>query len=312
MFPSATDAPAARAFARSWARRASVRRHGHDVAAEDDGYDPSLPDYPIEMVPFRDHDAFRQASPDQVQRVLTLAWLVYNQRTITAEERIANPAFALVKDGRLPGLDGLDMHQAVLQSLIDEHFHTLMHLTAMHATCRRRGLAAPPVFPDAITYRSLCHTLAGLDDQADRDLAVFAYAVVAEISVNAYLDLIAKNDRIQPAHTRVAAMHNHDEFMHASLLIDVAAAAHAAMNDRHRRRFVELLPQALTAFAAHDFSAWNTVLTLAGIPDADRIVRETAEARRGAALLRDYSGLRRLAVQLDILNDLDFDFGPAA
>jgi hypothetical protein len=90
--------------------------------------------------------------------------------------------------------------------------------------------------------------------------------------------------------------------------MNVAQSVYAGMDSRQRRAFIRLLPEALTAFAAHDFSAWKMILDLSGIENAQKIVDDTIEDTKGANLVRDYSGLQRLAEQLGIIDDLEFEF----
>lgn len=294
-------------IAKTWPRRASVRTHNYEPA-EEEIYDQTVPDYPTEMLPFREHPAFLKAGPQQVERVLTLAWLTYNQRTITAEERIANPAFQMIKDGVFPGVDHRAMQKAIIQSTLDENFHTLMHLTAMDRTCELRSINEMPRFPHAVTYEGMRKTIQIQDDEWARKLTVLVYAIVAEISINAYLDLIAKNDSIQPMHSKIATMHNQDEYMHSSLLVEIAQCVFSKLNAKQRRTFVQLLPNALRDFSAHDFSAWKHILQLSGIDQCDQIIRDAEEEARGTGLVRDYSGLKRLVDRLEIADELEFDF----
>ena len=46
---------------------------------------------------------------------------------------------------------------------------------------------------------------------------------VSEISINAYLDILAESDTVQPLHSRVAKYHNRDEYAHAALLVVLTA-----------------------------------------------------------------------------------------
>ena len=74
----------------AWPRRATVC-HAASVTAETT-FDPLRPDYPPRLVPFYEHPAFASADPALKARVLTWGWIGYNQRTITAEDCVVNPA----------------------------------------------------------------------------------------------------------------------------------------------------------------------------------------------------------------------------
>lgn len=127
-------------LAGNWARRATVKRDEPDLDAL---FDLARPDYPESIVPFRDHDDWR-ALPDETRsRLLSWAWIAYNRHTVLAEQRVANPAFALVMEGEFPGLGGEQMNIALAQAMVDEQYHTLMHINASAVTRRKRRAGMP-------------------------------------------------------------------------------------------------------------------------------------------------------------------------
>jgi 4-aminobenzoate N-oxygenase len=306
-FPHEIENRAVERLGAGWSKRATVRLRENpcDVAGD---FDPALPDYPIEMVPFRDHPRFLAASETQRQAVLTWAWIVYNERTITAEDRVANPAFALLMQDYFPGADTFAFKNTIQQSLVDEHYHTLMHRNAVHRTRLHRGLTARIRFPHSITYRRLLEAQAGAAEQWERDLLTLTFAIVSEISINAYLDLLADAADIQPLHSMIAGLHGRDEHAHEFLLGEVAKAVYARMNAAQRRCFLGALPVALEAFVSHDFSAWARILEHAGIDGAAEIIADCERDTSRRSLTRDYTGLQKLARELDVVEQLDFDF----
>ncbi len=99
-------------------RRATVKRGEPDIDALFDA------DRPERIVPFRDHPTW-QGLPDELRsRLLSWAWIAYNRHTVLAEQRVANPAFALVMAGEVefPGLGGQDMEIATV-ALADQGDH---------------------------------------------------------------------------------------------------------------------------------------------------------------------------------------------
>src|SRR5690348_16790775 len=101
-------------LAAAWPRRSTIRSDMVTIESAAD-YDEGRADYPLHMLPFHDHPDFADVSPEQRERVLTLAWIVYNQRVISAEEHVANPAFALVMRGVFPGTDDFMFRRAIQQ-----------------------------------------------------------------------------------------------------------------------------------------------------------------------------------------------------
>lgn len=297
-------------LAKSWPGRAAVRSGQFEsaVAAAAVAFDPAVPDYPHELVPFWDHPRFHAASPEQRQAVLTSAWLVYNDRVITAEEQVANPALTMVMHGAFPGADDAGMRRAVQQSLVDETFHTYIHMVAVDRTRSARGLAGPAAgWPPSVTFRRYRQACAGAGSEWERKLLALVWTVVSEVSINAYLVLLSRNDAIQPLHRLVTHLHDRDEAAHGRLMVEVAKSLYCHMTAEQRRAFTAALAPALHAFVAHDFSAWAAVLGYVGVAGADEIVADCRADPGTGTLVRDFSGLRRLAAELEILDQLDVE-----
>ena len=60
------------------------------------------------------------------------------------------------------------------------------------------------------------------------------------------------------------------------------------------------------------FSVTNSVVpTTENVPGADRMVADVRADRSGSRLVRDYSGLHSLMSEMDVLNEVEFDWGLA-
>jgi hypothetical protein len=68
------------------------------------------------------------------------------------------------------------------------------------------------------------------------------------------------------------------------------------------------LPKALNTFTTHDFSSWYAILKQVGLEGFNELIRDCEENTGNNKLVRDFSGLRRLAEELDIISELDFEF----
>lgn len=290
-----------------WSKRATVCSPDKTAAVET--FDPARADYPERLVPFFNHADFQALSAELKSAVLTWGWIGYNLRTVTAEEHVVNPALSVIANQYL-GADDWHFREAMQQTLIDEHYHTLMHLRAIERTRAERNLTVMLELPPSVTYLRLRALQETLSEQWQRDLAAITFAVVAEISVNAYLDLLADDQSIQPQNRRVAELHNRDEYAHSKVLAEVAKVMYANMQVAQREFFTRTLSQALSAFVAQDYSMWEAILTQLGVQQAARIIEQTRESNRNATIMRDYSGLHRLAEDLGISAQLDFDFRP--
>ena len=291
----------------AWTKRATVCAPDKTGASE--AFDPTRPDYPESMVPFFHHPKFPALSDELKSTAVTWGWSRYNLRTVTAEEHVVNPALSVIANQYL-GKNDWHFREAMQQTLIDEHYHTLMHLRAIERTREERALDQDLDLPPSVTYLRLLALREELPEQWQRDLAAITFAVVAEISVNAYLDLLADDQSIQPQNRRVAELHNRDEYAHSKILAEVAKVMYANMQPVQRTFFAQTLSVALSAFVAQDYSMWEAILTQLGVEDAALIMADTRESNKNATIMRDYSGLHRLAQDLGIGDEIDFDFRP--
>ncbi len=302
------DETVLRRLADAWPRRATVRTDMAHIADPGD-YDEALPDYPERLLPFASHPLYLAAEPTQRQQVLTMAWLVYNERVIAAEEHVANPTFAMIMHGAFPGADGVELKRAVQQTHVDEVWHTYMHMIAMQRTRDVRRLPGEPRYPHTVTYRRLLQAQAEVSEAWERDLLKLVWTTVSEISVNAYLELLSRDETVQPLHSLVPRLHARDESAHSSVMVEVAKALYLHMNAEQRRAFTAALPTALNAFVAQDFDVWPDVLRHAGITAADEIVADVRSEAGNNLLVRDFSGIRRIVREMELDELVDYDFG---
>jgi hypothetical protein len=260
------------------------------------------------MIPFWNHPDFEKIDDSLRQRILTWAWINYNARTIHAEEKVANPAFALIMEGIYPGTDNFDMKSVVQQSLVDEHFHSLMHYNAIEATKKVRNLTETIDLPDSITYRHLVECQSTVGDDWQRKSMVLVWAIVSEISINAYLTLLSKNKAIQPTHSLIAKLHDIDEYAHASVLVEISKSIYVNFSSKEQEFFVRFLPMAMNAFCAQDYSMWKILLDHFKVPKAREIIQDCESDRSKKKIMRDFSGLKRVAEELCIINQLEYEF----
>jgi alpha-N-dichloroacetyl-p-aminophenylserinol N-oxygenase len=296
-------------LAGNWRRRATVKRDEPDLDAL---FDADRPDYPERIIPFRDHPTW-QALPDELRsRLLSWAWIAYNRHTVLAEQRVANPAFALVMEGEFPGLGGQDMEIALAQAMVDEQYHSLMHITASALTRRKRGYAFPDsVLPESHTARTHQRLRAQCPERWQRSLTTLAFATVSEISINAYLDLLADDPDIQVVNSTTARLHNRDEYCHASISDEMARLIYDVLDAEKRRFFLDMLVAGLEAFVATDYASWTAILQTEEVPGADRMVADVQADKSSSRLVRDYTGLHSLMSEMDVLGEVDFDWGLA-
>ncbi|MFF7551473.1 diiron oxygenase [Streptomyces olivaceus] len=294
-------------LAGNWHRRATVKREEPDL---DDVFELDRPDFPEALLPFREHPTYLALDDGTKARILAWGWVSFNKNIMDIEQHVVNPGFALVtQDVFDTGVDRESTALAVTQAMVDEQYHTLMHLNASAVTRRKRGWRMPETaLPLAYKARRQAQRLAAAATDDERALVSLAFTTVAEISVNAHLDLVAENHDIQPVNRMTAVLHNRDEYCHASIADTLAQEAWKHFSPGQRGYFLAALADGMEAFAAHDFTTWARILDLLGVEGGQEMLRDIASASGGKRLLQDFSGLRRLCRELDVLDSLPFDW----
>ncbi len=297
-------------LAENWPRRAAVKRTEPEL---DDLFELDRPDYPEGILPFRGHPTYLELGSDAKNRILAWAWVAFNKNIMDIEQRVVNPGFMLIAgDAFETGLDE-SMATAVTEAMVDEQYHTLIHLNASAVMRRRRGWRMPesalPVGNKARRHQARIEAAAC---EWQREFAMLAFTTVAEISINAYLDLIADNTEIQPVNRTTAVLHNRDEYCHSSIAVEIAKAAYAHLGEEQRSFFREALADGMQAFAANDFSTWRRIVTLVGIAGGEQMLQDVAHDPSGQRLLQDFSGLHRLCAEMDLLEVIPFDWSTVA
>ncbi|WP_231988654.1 diiron oxygenase [Mycobacterium sp. 1274761.0] len=302
----AAESAVIRRLAGNWHRRATVKRPEPDI---DDLFDAARPDYPERIIPFRDHPTWQKLPGDLRSRLLSWAWIAYNRHTVLAEQRVANPAFALVMEGEFPGLGGQEMEIALAQAMVDEQYHSLMHITASALTRRKRGYPfADTMLPESHTARAHQRRRAQCAERWQRSLTTLAFATVSEISINAYLDLLADDPDIQVVNSTTARLHNRDEYCHASISDEMAKLVYRVLDADKRRFFLDMLVAGLEAFVATDYTTWAAILQFENVPGWQAMIADVQADKSSSRLVRDYSGLYSLMSELDVIADIDFDW----
>ncbi|MFB8278932.1 AurF N-oxygenase family protein [Nocardia colli] len=291
----------------NWHRRAMVKRPEPDL---DELFEPDRPDYPEGLIPFRDHPTYQAMDPDLRARLLGWGWVAFNKHIMDTEQHVVNPTFALVIDETFDtGLEMETLTTSMTQAMLDEQYHTLMHLNASSVMRRRRGWRMPETaLPLGHKASRLRQRMERSEHRWQRDLSALAFTTVAEISINSYLDLIAEDDEIQPINKVTATMHNRDEYCHSSIADEIAKAVYHRLGPAERALFREAMVDGLEAFAANNFPTWHRIVDLVGFDGGHEMLREVEHDPSAKRLLSNFSGLHKFCSELDILEELTFDW----
>jgi 4-aminobenzoate N-oxygenase len=296
-----------RRLADAWPKRATIRTDMTRVL-EPGEYRTGLTDYPVGLLPFAGHPDFLAAPDEQRAHLNTLAWLVYNERVIAAEEYVANPTFEKLAHGVFPGLDRFESKEAVQQSHVDEVWHTYMHMLAMQRTRQMRAVPEPGAYAHATTNRRLYALADEASEQWERDLLYLLWTAVGEISINKFLDLVAGDSTIEPMHALIARLHARDEAAHGPVLHEVMKDVFVHFTAAQRELFIRTLPDAILAFGAEDYDMWLDLLRFTGFARAEQIVQDSRGLAGSELMVTDFSPVQRLVAELGIEHQVEFDF----
>lgn len=294
-------------LAKNWSQRATVKKPEPEL---DDLFDTAKQDFPDALIPFGEHDTFAGATPEQQNRLRAWGWIAFNKNVMDVEQHVVHPGFALLAQDVFETGMGDTLAVAVTQAMVDEQYHTLMHLNASAATRRGRGWAlSERSLPFSSTVRRQRTAQAGSEDSWSAAISSLAFMTVAEISITSYLDLIEDDDIIQPINRATVKLHNRDEYCHASIADDMAAIVFDRLGANDRQKFLDGLVDGMDAFSSSDFSTWRRILELEGVRGAEEMLADVEQDTSRRALVQDYSGLRSLCRKLDVEDSIDIDWG---
>ncbi|WP_410595598.1 diiron oxygenase [Amycolatopsis sp. lyj-23] len=284
-------------LAENWSRRATVKKTGLVL---EDLFEPGRPDYPIGLTPIWRHPELENIDENALNRALLLAALAFHRHSMVIEQEIVCPTFATVVGSDFSFLEDGNFESAVAQAAVDEQYHTWMHLNAAQELRRRRPWKFPlrelPV-PAFVSHHRQERAVQATEWQ--RRLLSLAYMTVTEVSIDAYLKLVADDKIIQPLNSVTAALHWRDEMCHSSISEELAKSVFFCVGTEQKDFFMTSMIDAVRVFMAQDMSTWKRIVVLAGIRDGRRLLNECSEQPDDLRLVRDNSGVHHLWRQLN-------------
>ncbi|WP_072806644.1 AurF N-oxygenase family protein [Rhodococcoides yunnanense] len=302
----AVESAVVKRLANNWGTRATVKKAEPDL---DDLFDHDKHDFPEALIPFAEHRTYRDLPEPTREKLRAWGWIAFNKNVMDVEQYVVNPGFSLLAQDAFDTGLGDVLSIAVTQAMVDEQYHTLMHLNASALTRRKRGWALRSrSLPFSATVRRRQAAQSNATDSTGAALSALAFTTVAEISITSYLDLIEDNDLIQPVNRATVKLHNRDEYCHASIADEVACIVFESLNSADRRLFLDGLADGMDAFSSTDFSTWATILDLEEISGHERMLREVEADGSRKKLLQDYSGIRSMCRKLDVEDEIGIEW----
>jgi len=289
----------------SWANRVAVKTSNLDIA---NYYDTNIPDYPPGLVPFVEDSRYQNLNESTRKKILAGAWISYNEKTINIEVSIVAPVCAFLLKGEFPGLDTDTLKRVVAQTQIDEQFHILMCLDACLITRKLHNLEELKI-PESIVVKKLHQAMEETEKARDKKIVQLSFACVAEVTINAYLNLLANDKDIQPFNKETTNLHRKDEAAHHKIFKEIAKNIFPELNSREKKVFIEGLTKGLNAFITIDFTAWREILLFLNIDAANDIVDQCLLSMANKRVVRDYSGIKGLLNDIGVSeSELNFEF----
>jgi len=295
-----------RALTRSWGIRATVKKREPDL---DDLFDPDRLDFPEVLIPFHTHRRYRELDERRRARLRAWAWIAYNKNVVDIEQYVVNPGFASVTGDAL----GIGPHDTlvlgVMQAMVDEQYHTLMHHNASALTRRRRGWMLPEsVLPPSRTVRAHRDAVARAGSPRAEALVRLAFTTVAETSISAYLGLLTEDDALQPVNRATVALHRRDELCHSSLAAELLKIVFAELGRTDRRVLLDALADGIVAFTGGDAATWAAIVEHERIPGGKELIAEAVAAAESGRVVQDCSAIRSLCTELGVADELHIDW----
>jgi hypothetical protein len=258
-----------------WQQRAAVNQG--PVQYADLEFDPAKHDFSVSLLPFRDHDAWREAPEELKSRCLSYAWGIYNLKTVYIECDVVTPACEdLIKVAPPNSRNRALIQDVMSQALLDEALHTRMSLLASNYIYDRRGLA-PLQFTafNLVEWRRA--VLAGCNAEWERRLTRFAMACASETLITDYLKTMAEDSGIQSVCHRTTRTHAMDEWSHSSVFSFVATDLVQGLSQRERSYLRAVILKTVDMFANNEMGAWSAVFSMLNFPNYRDILNDVGE-----------------------------------
>jgi hypothetical protein len=280
----------------SWPNRAAVKNDELDVDAI---YDDALPDFLIDLIPFRDHPAFIKAPEQLKQKVLSCGWLAYNEKTIAVETKVISPACMHIIHGEVPGVTHELCREVMTQTFVDEAYHTLLLVNACRVTRQRRGLEQLKI-PQFNLILNMQACQAQYSEYSKKMLVALVCATVSEVSISDYLKLLSSDSSIQPLNMITTEIHRKDENAHSGVFRQIGQMIYNGLSPTEREFFVQMMPKPLAWFASLELDVWQSMLKQIEFPNADSMISDCRNEHDHDLTTRDFSALTEMANNLGI------------
>lgn len=256
-----------------WKNRAAVNNVQPEYPESE--FDSAKQDFSESLLPFRQHDAWREASDEIKNTCLSYAWVMYNLKTICIECDIVTPACEdIIKYPPVNSPNRAGLQDVMSETLLDEALHTRMSVIACNYICDQRKLE-PLNYTDFNLIKWKDNILADCGAEWQRRLTRFAIACASETLITDYLKVMAEDNGIQKICHDVTRIHAEDEWSHSSVFSYVAYDIVRDLSLSERRYLRNTMLKTAHFFADNELGAWDAIFKLTKMPCAGDIISET-------------------------------------
>ena len=279
----------------NWKYRAQVKK---DELDETLLLDDDKDDFIVELLPFKDHRYFIEASDEMCRQILTCGWLAYNEKTVDIETKIITPACMRIIYGEISGLQDSMSSYIASQTLVDEAYHILLVNRASQLTRERRGLHSIAI-PESALITKMRNCKQQYSEEWQHIIIEIVTAIVSEVFISDYLRLLSNETTIQPLNRLIVDIHRRDELAHSSIFKNITKCIYASLDTEKRKFFMEMLPKPVHWFANLELDVWDAMLRQIGFPHAHELIHDCKSINEQNLMKLDYSALIALAEELE-------------
>lgn len=263
----------------------------------------NLPDFLPSLLPFHSHPFYQKASIDIQNVILAIGWIIYNCKTVAIENDLISPACMDIIHNKIPGCKDYTIQEVVGQTLVDESDHIYLTNSATCITKIKRDLQ-DLTLPQFNLVRFMYKEQEKCSYPWQKTLIRLITAIVSEIFISDYLNLLAHDDTINPFNRKVVDIHRKDELAHGCVFKNLTKLIYAELNSVEKEFFLSKLPLPVKWFANSELNVWEAALKQINFSKASEMIRDCATTE--TALNRiDYSGVTTLVEELEGDRGLD-------
>ncbi|MEO4187697.1 diiron oxygenase [Acinetobacter pittii] len=265
-----------RVMAESWSKRAAVRDKRFEEYRAN-LFDQSFREFPETLIPFHQHPLYLELDIEKKNFIDSLAWIYWNKRVVETEELIVAPAIQkLIELDHIFNIKGTD-RSIIRQTLIDETFHSYMHEIAIENTIKWRNLQENIVDElnnKALIYRRYKEICSKNLSEIEKDLALVAWCFVGELSIYEFLNLVSKDETIQPFNRHLVSLHEKDENAHAGVFEIIILNNLENLKNEHKAILKKFINIAMDVFVEDDWIVWSQILDVVGVKSSQTIIND--------------------------------------